>query len=303
MTQRFPTVSIVTPTYNQSDFLEETIQSVLEQDYPNIEYIVIDDGSTDNTPAILEKYSGKIIWESQSNQGQTPTINKGWQMSRGDFIAYLNSDDTYILPNAVRKGVEFLLAHPDVAMVFGDAFEINERSQIVARKNVPDKDFKGLLKEWIDTLQWPIVQPSTFLRRNVLDDVGYLDTSIYYAMDMEYWTRLGVTRKMAHLPEPLSCFRLHYRSKTVSSHAKNAPDYLKIYNKLFSRDDLPQEIKQLQRRAKSSAYLRTAKAYHAALDYPRSRYYMLKGLSYYPPHISRMWVRRLLVTVLKELSP
>src|SRR5260370_658630 len=97
---QLPLVSIVTPTYNQCAFLPETIESVLTQDYPRIEYMVIDDGSTDETPEILSRYDGRLIWESQTNQGQTPTINRGWQRSHGHIITWLNSDDTY-LPGAV----------------------------------------------------------------------------------------------------------------------------------------------------------------------------------------------------------
>src|SRR5712675_288459 len=115
-----PLVSIVTPTFNQADFLRDTLDSVLAQDYPNIEYLVIDDGSTDATPAILGEYTGRVEWESQANMGQTPTINKGWERSNGDIITWLNSDDTF-LPGAVSKAVSYLEAHPDVGIIFGDS--------------------------------------------------------------------------------------------------------------------------------------------------------------------------------------
>ena len=302
--KNLPLVSIVTPTYNQARYLEETIQSVLQQDYPNIEYIVLNDGSTDETEEILRKYDGQIIWESHENIGQTPTINKGWRLSQGQIIAYINSDDTYIVPDAIRKGVEFLLANPDVTVVYGDAYEIDESGKIVKYHSAPDCDFTALVKNWIRTLNWQIVQPSTFIRREILDEVGYLDPSIYYAMDLEYWLRIGTKNfKIAHLAEPLSCYRLHSESKTVSTHAKNAPDFVNIYNKIFERSDLPKEFRDLRRQAKSGAYLRTAKAYHAALDYEQSRHYMLKGFSIYPPNISWIWLKRLLVTYFKQGSP
>src|SRR5580765_5132910 len=106
-----PTVTVVTPAYNQADFLRDTIESVLSQDYPNIEYVVLDDGSTDDTPKILAEYGDRFVWESQKNMGQTPTINKGWAMTSGEIITWLNSDDTY-LEGAVRRAVEHFDANP-----------------------------------------------------------------------------------------------------------------------------------------------------------------------------------------------
>src|SRR4030095_9000889 len=114
-----PTVSIVTPAYNQAEFLRDTIESVLAQDYPNIEYVVLDDGSTDETPNILAEYGDRFRWETHANMGQTATINKGWAMTSGEIVTWLNSDDTY-LPGAVSKAVDFLQRNPDVGVVYGD---------------------------------------------------------------------------------------------------------------------------------------------------------------------------------------
>src|SRR4051812_6953262 len=100
-----PTVSVVTPAYNQADFLRDTVESVLSQDYPNIEYIVLDDGSTDDTPNILAEYGDRFRWETQKNIGQTATINKGWSLTSGDIITWLNSDDTFYDSTSVSTGV------------------------------------------------------------------------------------------------------------------------------------------------------------------------------------------------------
>src|SRR5258708_16196438 len=122
MTERdLPTVTIVTPAYNQADFLRDTVESVLSQDYPNIEYVVLDDGSTDDTPKILADYGDQFIWESQKNMGQTPTINKGWGQTHGEIITWLNSDDTFYDPTCVRRAVEYLIDHPETGIVFGDS--------------------------------------------------------------------------------------------------------------------------------------------------------------------------------------
>src|SRR5712664_4752807 len=118
-------VSVVTPTYNQAAFLRDTVESVLSQDYPAIEYQIIDDGSTDETPRILEEYSGRARIERHQNRGQTPTINKGWERATGDILTWLNSDDTF-LPGAVSAAVKYFAEHPDVGIVFGDTLFTNE---------------------------------------------------------------------------------------------------------------------------------------------------------------------------------
>jgi glycosyltransferase involved in cell wall biosynthesis len=293
----FPLVSIVTPSYNQSRYIEQTIQSVLDQDYSHIEYIVIDGNSTDGSVDIIRKYAASLAyWVSEPDRGQTEAINKGWSMSHGEFIAYLNSDDTYVVPDAVRKGINFLLAHPDVAMVYGDAYTIDSNSRIIERQHLPDYDYVRLVRE----CRCYIMQPATFMRREVLDSVGYLDPSLYYAMDFDYWLRLGLSHKIAHLPEPLSHFRVHSQSKGVSTHAKNASDFVYVYDKLFSREDIPEEVKKVRRQAMSSAYLRAALSYHIAGDYRQSRRYMLKGFYFYPFHLNWPWAKRLLVTCLKR---
>src|SRR5436190_23075123 len=114
-----PIVSVITPTYNQAAFLRDTIESVLSQDYPAIEYQIIDDGSTDETPRILKEYEGRAWIERHENRGQTPTINKGWERATGEILTWLNSDDTF-LPGAVTTAVEYLKTHPDVGIVFAD---------------------------------------------------------------------------------------------------------------------------------------------------------------------------------------
>src|SRR5262249_19380229 len=127
-----PLVSVVTPTYNQSAFLRDTIESVLSQDYPAIEYQIIDDGSTDETPTILSKYSERVWIESHENRGQTPTINKGWERAQGDILTWLNSDDTF-LPGAVSTAVAFLKEHPEVGIVFGDTLFTNPDGSAIER--------------------------------------------------------------------------------------------------------------------------------------------------------------------------
>ena len=128
-----PLVSIVTPSYNQAAFLEETIRSVLEQDYPRVEYIIIDGGSTDGSAEIIQRYADRLAyWVSERDRGQTDAINKGFARATGSILAWLNSDDTY-QPGALREAVDYLLAHPDVGMVYGDGNFIDEHGKVIGR--------------------------------------------------------------------------------------------------------------------------------------------------------------------------
>src|SRR5688572_12229988 len=146
--RNLPTVTVVTPAYNQGEFLRDTIESVLSQDYPNIEYVVLDDGSTDDTPKILAEYGDRFKWESQKNMGQTATINKGWAMTGGEIITWLNSDDTY-LPGAVSKAVDYLQRHQDVGVVYGDTLTTEADGTPFGRsKALPPFDYLRFIESW-----------------------------------------------------------------------------------------------------------------------------------------------------------
>src|SRR5882672_8027159 len=240
-----PLVSIVTPTFNQADFLRDTLESVLAQDYPNIEYLVIDDGSTDATPEILAEYTGRVEWESQVNMGQTPTINKGWERSRGDIITWLNSDDTF-LPGAVSRAVNYLQEHPDIDIVFGDSlFTAADGSPLERSKSLAGFSYSELVAKCHN----PIPQPSAFIRRSVMEDVGLLDPSYYYFMDWDFWLRAGIDHSIAYFPELLSTYRLHEASKTVAQAVRAAPELEYMYRKFFALPNLRDEIQRLERDA------------------------------------------------------
>ena len=240
-----PLVSIVTPTFNQSAFLRDTIDSVLSQDYPTLEYQIIDDGSTDATSAVLEEYAGRVWIERQENRGQTPTINKGWERSRGEIITWLNSDDTF-LPGAVRTAVAYLTEHPEVDIVFGDTLFTDQNGNPLERsRRLPDFDYL----EFVRLCHNPIAQPSAFIRRSVIEDIGMLDPFYYYFMDWDFWLRAGINHQISYFPELLSTYRLHADSKTVAQANKAAPELEYMYRKFFARPDLPERIASLEKEA------------------------------------------------------
>jgi glycosyltransferase involved in cell wall biosynthesis len=240
-----PVVSVVTPTYNQAAFLRETIESVLSQDYPSIEYQIIDDGSTDGTPEILKEYAGRAWIESHENRGQTPTINKGWARATGDILTWLNSDDTF-LPGAVQTAVAYLAANPDVGIVFGDTlFTTEDGTPIERSRKLSGFDYP----EFVRRCENPIAQPSAFIRRSVIEDIGLLDPVFYYFMDWDFWLRAGLKYRISYFPELLSTYRLHAESKSIAQQAKAAPELEYMYRNFFSRRDLPEDIRHLENEA------------------------------------------------------
>jgi glycosyltransferase involved in cell wall biosynthesis len=203
-------LSVVAPSLNQARFIEETIQSVLAQDYPYLEYIVIDGGSTDGTLEILRRYEGRLRWISEPDRGQADAINKGLRMAQGEVLAYLNSDDVY-LPGAARTAVEYLVAHPEVGLVYGDCQVIDEEGAVLGYMAGRVFDLRRIIyrAEFIP-------QPAAFWRREVMDRVGMLDTSLRFALDYDFFVRVGREFPVRHIPALLACFRLQRVSKTIS---------------------------------------------------------------------------------------
>ena len=206
-----PLVSIVTPSYNQRSFLEETICSVLEQDYPRLEYIIVDGGSTDGSDEIIQRYSDRLAWWiSEPDQGQTDAINRGFARAKGEILAWLNSDDTY-LSGAVSEAVAFLGSHPEIGMVYGDANLIDETGKVIRKFPARQTDYRRLMRGYVH-----VPQQSAFFRARLWQQVGPLDPTIHDAMDYDLWVRLSRISPIIYTPRLWANFRLHGSSKTAS---------------------------------------------------------------------------------------
>ena len=217
-----PFVSIVTPSFNQAEFLERTIQSVLRQDYPRIEYIVIDGGSKDGSTDIIKKYQDKIsYWVSEQDEGQTDAINKGFAKAKGDILAWINSDDTYN-PKAVGEAVKYLIENPDVAMVYADCNFIDEHDNVIGKFNAKQTNYKLLRRGYVH-----IPQQTMFFRK------GYwtpLDPSFYFAMDYDLWTRIAKQAEIKYLPGKVwANFRIHLSSKTNVNDERGWNEMLRVH--------------------------------------------------------------------------
>ncbi len=204
-----PLVSIVTPSFNMEGYLPQTIESVLSQDYPNIEYIVTDGGSTDGTLEILKSYGDRLQYFSAPDKGPSDAVHKGFQQARGEIFAWMGADDIY-LPGAVRAGVEALLARPEIDVVYGEGNWIDDQGAVISRYPTLPFDPKDL--EW-DCF---ICQPASFIRASAYRRCG-LDPDVNFSFDYDLWIRMakqGIRFEM--IPQYLAGSRMHQGAKTMN---------------------------------------------------------------------------------------
>ncbi len=231
-------ISIVTPSYNQAPFIEATLRSVLEQDYPHLEQIVIDGGSTDGTVAILRRYGERyretrLRWLSEPDEGQADAINKGLRLARGEIMAYLNSDDTY-LPGALAAVAAWFREHPEVGLLYGDCRVIDAQGRFL--RDMPGHPFS--LQRLIQRAEF-IPQQAAFWRRSVWEEIGGFDTGLHYALDYDFFVRAAKVCRVAYLPMPLACFRLHGASKTATQEERHWREALTVSRRHGLRPTMP----------------------------------------------------------------
>jgi len=206
----YPMVSIVTPSYRQAGFIENTINSVLSQNYPNLEYFVQDGGSVDGTVEILEKYENQLSgWSSKPDNGQSQAINLGFAKTSGDIMAWLNSDDL-LLPGTLAIVIDYFNKHPEIDVVYGNRLLIDKNDMDIGRWILPGHD--GEVLSWVDY----IPQETMFWRRSIWNRVGsQIDESFRFAMDWDLLVRFREAgAKFAHIPYFLGAFRIHEQQKT-----------------------------------------------------------------------------------------
>jgi glycosyltransferase involved in cell wall biosynthesis len=223
---RNPLVSIVTPSYNQADFLGRTIQSVLNQSYPNLEYIVVDGNSTDGSQEIIQSYEADLaVWISEPDQGQSEAINKGLKLARGEIMAWLNSDDLYY-PWAVEEAVQSLKEHPKIGMVYGDTDLIDESDQVIGNFNARQTNYHRLMRGGVY-----IPQPAAFWRSDLYRKAGPVDPGFYFAMDYDLWVRFAKVAEIKYIPRLWASFRMHSGGKTSLSDDRCWPEMRLVFER------------------------------------------------------------------------
>jgi cellulose synthase/poly-beta-1,6-N-acetylglucosamine synthase-like glycosyltransferase len=251
----WPRITVVTPSFNQGRFLEETIRSVLGQGYPNLEYMVIDGGSTDNSVEIIRKYQDSLtFWTCEPDRGQADAINKGWRRATGDILAYINSDDTYH-PNALRLVAEAFARDSAIALVYGRCLVIDERGAVIRERPVRQASLA-------DVLRWSpsIPQPTMFVRRAAVEAVGFLNPDLHYTMDYDLSIRVGLKYKMQFIPHVLANTRDHPAAKTAIAPLEHVEEGITVARAFFAQD-LPPEIAGLKNQTLASLYLRKARVH------------------------------------------
>lgn len=210
-----PLVSIITPSFNQAAYLEQAMLSVLDQDYPRIEYWVMDGGSTDGSQEIIQKYQDSLAgWVSKRDKGQADGVNKGFNKAGGEIVGWLNSDDLYY-PGAVSAAVKAFARHPEASFVFSDVESIDEHGKAFNLMHYGDWKLQDLMTFQI------IGQPGVFMRRSVLEQAGYLDLSYHYLLDVHLWIRMALIAEPEYVPDTLwAAARIHSDAKNIA-HAES----------------------------------------------------------------------------------
>ena len=249
MDDRLPLVTIITPAYNRASFLDETVNSVLAQDYPHIEYIVLDDGSKDNTKEVMEKYRDRVHFKSHPNIGETLTVNKGFTMAHGEIICVINSDDP-MLSGAVRAGVQALQSHPEALAAYPDWDVIGPDSALIEHKQLPDYDIRNMLVDFNVAMG-----PGVFIRRSSIERFGMRDPQFKYVGDLEFWFRLALYGKLVHIPKSLATHRVHPAAASATDRgARMADELVRMVHKIYSLDGVPATIRGIRRQVLSNSH-------------------------------------------------
>jgi GT2 family glycosyltransferase len=241
-------ISIITPSYNQAKYLEQTIQSVLTQDYPRIEYIVIDGASTDGSVDIIKKYQNKLAyWVSEKDKGQAEAINKGFAKATGDIVAWLNSDD-YYLPNAISSAMKVFDENPDVVLIYGNMLAVDENGT-----TFNTLAYRQLTLE--DLLCFQIIgQPAVFMRRSALEKSGGLDTNFHFMLDHHLWIKITQQGKILHVNQLWAAARYHPEAKNRAKASQFGREAFQILESARADESLARVLNPISRRATASAH-------------------------------------------------
>ena len=280
-----PLVTIITPSYNQDKYLEATIQSVLGQDYPHIEYFIVDGGSTDGSLDIIKKYTDKISWwVSEKDNGQADAINKGMRRASGDIIAWMNSDDLY-LKGAVSRAVEAIEKKPDCGFVFSNVLCIDADTNITNTMRYGNWGVADLASFKI------IGQPGVFMNRNILDETGLLDETYNLLLDPHLWLRIASKSDIFYVDDFWAAARYHSEAKNTAQGPNYPKDAIRLVNWMKESPELREVFKSNKNRIYAGAYDFSARYLLDSGLYGQAFIYYLRSLLKYPPTAAKDFKR------------
>jgi glycosyltransferase involved in cell wall biosynthesis len=292
----YPLISVITPSYNQAQFLEATIQSVLSQDYPNLEYLVLDGGSTDGSLEIIQRYADQLTyWHSRKDNGQAEAINEGFQKATGKYIAWLNSDDLY-LPGCITNAVALLEADPNLGMVFGQVEVINQAGAHLGFFRPASLHFEDLL--CVETI---IPQQAAFFRYEVLEKIGLLNPNLHFALDHEFFLRIAAHHPIAAFPNIAAQYRLSENNKGMKQRSMWSYEFVRILDGFFAQPHLKARWESLHKRAYAGAYYRGACNFLDDAQYTLARQWFVSATAHHKPYLLQpRWWRNYARTFLGE---
>ncbi len=301
MMAELPRVSIITPSYNQAPFLEQTIQSVLGQEYPNLEYMVVDGASQDGSVEIIQRYVSSLSWwVSEKDRGQGEAINKGFARATGEVVGWLNSDDVY-QPGALAAAVQAFQDHPETGLVFSDVLAIDGENHVLNLMRCGDWGLDELMSFHI------LNQPGVFMKRAVLDQAGYLDPAYHYMLDTHLWLRMAQLAPIVYVRKTLAAGRFHPQAKNLAAAPRFGDEALRIVDWMQTQPVLAERFRQISRQVWAGAYRINGRyRLDGGQPWPALKFY-LKSLAKYPPialpEAHRMLYALLCLVGLDRLKP